>query len=151
MRDQPFTAAEVEALADELDRNGKEFYRADFDEQAKARDMLRAFADSLRLADQGAGWQPISTAPKDKTILLRVPLDNGLNPKMATVIGFFADAGSIEMDDWDSDDVHPEDGTNLNAAWFSRSDDREPYAMMLNWAPTLWQPLPQPPSTETSQ
>lgn len=91
------------------------------------------------------GWQPIATAPKDnKSVLLYVPLDNGTDPQLTIVRGFFAAAGTVDMDTEDEDLVN-EEGYNADDAWFSESGDREPYAMMLNYAPTHWMPLPAPP------
>jgi hypothetical protein len=89
-------------------------------------------------------WQSIETAPVGKSVLIRVPLDNGPEPKMTTVRGFYAEAGTIEMDT-DEDDYVTEDGTNALAAWFEESAEREPYAMMLTYTPTHWMPLPEKP------
>jgi hypothetical protein len=90
-------------------------------------------------------WQPIETHDgSSKSVLLYVPLDNGSNPRRAIVRGFWAKAGSVPMD-CDDDDVMNEEGHNKDDAWFSESDDRDPYAMMLTYTPTHWQPLPEPP------
>ncbi len=89
-------------------------------------------------------WQSIETAPVGKSVLIRVPLDNGPEPKMTTVRGFYAEAGTIEMDT-NEDDYVNEDGTNALAAWFEESAEREPYAMMLTYTPTHWMPLPEKP------
>lgn len=103
-----------------------------------ASEHLRAYA---ALIDQTT-WRKIASAPKDgRKLLLRIQLNNGQDPPVATIVGFFAAAGTTEMDT-DDDSIVNQDGTNAEDAWFSQSDDREPYAMMLNYEPIAWMPVP---------
>lgn len=107
---------------------------------------LNLAADALAALPEARTWQPIETAPTGKSILIRVPTSNAPNSKAVTVKGFFAPAGTQELDCDDGDSVD-EAGCNMVDAWFEESAEREPYAMMLTYTPTHWMPLPDPPAS----
>ncbi|HUU95084.1 MAG TPA: hypothetical protein VM487_05035 [Phycisphaerae bacterium] len=111
---------------------------------AQARDAALAEVARLRAS---MTWQPIATAPKDgTTVLLLVPTNNGIDPKYARVCGFFAAAGTQDMDSCTDDDLMDKGGCNTRDAWFEGSAFRDPFAWMLLYSPTYWMPLPAAPA-----
>ena len=99
-------------------------------------------------ADQpnGATWQPIETAPKQRKIIVHY-----LNEaeKHRTVMACYYGEKSLEMHD-DYDDVgtwDEESGTLFaDAGWYEEHDSDNPI-LPLGGVPTHWMQLPEPPAT----
>jgi len=94
----------------------------------------------------GATWQPIETAPKQRKIIVHY-----LNEaeKHRTVMACYYGEKSLEMHD-DYDDVgtwDEESGTLFaDAGWYEEHDSDNPI-LPLGGVPTHWMQLPEPPAT----
>jgi len=87
------------------------------------------------LAERGAseGWQPIESAPKDRTILLGYfnPLGN-----WRTLRGTWVTQDEIDTE-W-------EDGDGCLEGWYETSVEADDVPSCWPTSPTHWQPLPAP-------
>ena len=123
---------------DSIARKGPKFL-------ARAVEDMRADLAVAAVSPPVSGWRDISSAPKDGTqVLLRTPIDNGSDPKYQAVVGFYAPAGTLEMDGDTDESLVDESGMNTEDAWIEVSASREPWAWCMNYRPTHWLPLPQP-------
>jgi hypothetical protein len=89
------------------------------------------FADRIRALRQGGGWQPIETAPKDKSVLLFFPLIY---------------AGCVEVGRYD-DDRYAAKG----ARPFWRGSQPNNLTAYRSAPPTQWQPHPPAPAVKDEQ
>ena len=111
-------------------------------------DDIKKYREAAGAAVQpnGATWQPIETAPKQRKIIVHY-----LNEaeKHRTVMACYYGEKSLEMHD-DYDDVgtwDEESGTLFaDAGWYEEHDSDNPI-LPLGGVPTHWMQLPEPPAT----
>ena len=109
-------------------------------------DRINAAIAGAAVQPNGATWQPIETAPKQRKIIVHY-----LNEaeKHRTVMACYYGEKSLEMHD-DYDDVgtwDEESGTLFaDAGWYEEHDSDNPI-LPLGGVPTHWMPLPEPPAT----
>ena len=109
-------------------------------------DRINAAIAGAAVQPNGATWQPIETAPKQRKIIVHY-----LNEaeKHRTVMACYYGEKSLEMHD-DYDDVgtwDEESGTLFaDAGWYEEHDSDNPI-LPLGGVPTHWMQLPEPPAT----
>lgn len=108
---------------------------------AEVRAIYRAMLSAAPRPEAVAGWQPISTAPKDGRKMLLFYLN--ANGQARRVIGGWVTAE--EAAETDADDV------GLEAGWYERIDNwPDYYQVAINEGePTHWMPLPAAPQEPT--
>jgi hypothetical protein len=110
----------------------------DFDALLKERNELRSRLAAAELNQ----WQPISTAPKMRKIIVHYL--NGLG-KHRTVMACYYVENSLEMhDDYDYVGTADEYTGFADAGWYEEHDSEAPL-MPLDVEPDFWMPLPAPP------
>lgn len=89
------------------------------------------------------GWQPIETAPKNKTVQIAY-LNRAGKWRMPRAI--YYPENTLELDNWDE-----LESQYAPPGWYESTVEGEEPIQAISGAPTHWQPLPAPPSLTPSE